>query len=77
MLKVSDPGEYPGHIEWLVRDKLTEVIRGFSMLVSNGEVTAFFPRSRLNPASDARLEEAYVQQILRLLPTIPSVRMLE
>ena len=75
-LQVADADRFPEHVEWLARETV-DAVRGFSLLVVDGEVTAFFPRSRLNPGGDPRLETEYIQGVLHLLPTIPNVKWLE
>ena len=76
-LQVSDARVHPGHVEWLARESWRNVVRGFSLLVEDGKVTALFPRSRLNPGADARLEGEYAESVLRQLPTIETVTLLE
>jgi len=77
MLRVTDAHEFRDHQEWVAKGGLMDVLRGFSILVKQGEVTDFFPRSCLNPGADARLEEQYVTELLALLPTAADVRILE
>lgn len=77
MLKLSDARAFPGHPEWLEREPKLGAIRGFSLLVRGGEVWALFPRSSLNPMSDWRLEADYIEQLLRVLPTVENVQILE
>lgn len=76
-MQIADSQRIPGHLEWIAGEALEGVERGFSVLVKNGRVTALFPLSRLNPAADARLEEAYIQELLQWLPASDDVRLLE
>jgi len=76
-LKLSDRLVFLGHVEWISMEPMAGVTRGFSLLVRNGKIGAIFPRSRLNPGPDARLENEYIEQLLRLLPTDENVRTLE
>ena len=77
MLKLSDVSTFPGHQEWLEREPELSAIRGFSLLVRGGEVWALFPRSSLNPMSDWRLEADYIERLLRVLPSVENVQILE
>ncbi len=76
-VRLSDAVQYPGHLEWLAKDAITDAQRGFSLLVRDGRVWAIFSRSRLNPASDARLEADLITEVLSLLPVEGSVQVLE
>jgi len=76
-LKLSDPVQFPGHTEWLVREPPGAAIRGFSVLVRDGKVWAIFPRSRMNPGDDARLEADTIVELIRLLPTDGPPQILE
>lgn len=76
-LKLSDAVQFPGHAEWLARDPQGAVSRGFSVLVRDGKMWAIFPRSRLNPGDDARLEAGTLEELIRLLPTDGPPQILE
>lgn len=76
-LIASDPSDYPGHLEWLAHEPVLDAIRGFSLLVCKGQVSAIFVRSRLNPAPDARLEAETVEELKALLPVTDDFQMLE
>jgi hypothetical protein len=73
----ADPIHFPGHVEWLSKCRITDAIRGFSLLVRGGRVWAVFPRSRINPGPDARLEDEYAAQLLALLPKEDNPQVLE
>jgi len=75
-LHVAGP-DCPGHVEWLACEPSLVATRGFSLLVKNGRVEAIFPRSRLNPGLDARLEQVFVDELVVMLPGIHRVRILE
>lgn len=75
-LKISDPLQFPGHVEWLAREQMSAK-RGFSLLVHDGRVTSVFPRSRLNRTPNAELELDVVQSLLKLLPVSESVEILD
>lgn len=76
-LRPADAYHVPGHVEWLARTPIDDVARGFAVLVREGRVSAIFPRSRLNPGPDARLEQELVEQLKLLLPMNEDVRTLE
>lgn len=76
-VRAADPVRNPGHVEWLANDAIRDAVRGFSLLVHGGKVTAVFPRSRLNASADARLEDEYLGQLMKLLPVADDVRLLE
>ncbi len=67
-LTESDPSAIPGHLEWLEREPIEDVVRGFSLLVKNGQVCAIFRLSRLNPTKDAELEKRFVNELETLFP---------
>ncbi|MHC4062889.1 MAG: hypothetical protein ACYSUI_00090 [Planctomycetota bacterium] len=67
-LTESDPAGIPGHVEWLEHEPIEDVVRGFSLLVKNGQVCALFRLSRLNPTEDAELERRFVTELEAQLP---------
>ncbi len=67
-LVVADSINRPGHVEWINRDGIGGVHRGFSLLVKDRVVTRLFPLSRLNPTIDARLEDELIRQLEDLFP---------
>lgn len=76
-LRLADPQAFPGHAEWLAKDRIVDVIRGFSLLIRNGRILAIYPRSRLNPGQDARLDDEFLQDLMSALPTDTNVQVLE
>lgn len=68
VLRVADRVRYSGHREWLRRDKIRGVLRGFSLVVKEGRVVGLLPMSVLNQTRDGLLEEALVKQVEQLLP---------
>ena len=75
-LTVADATRFPGHMEWLQREPVADVVRGFSLLVKDGAVHALFPLSRLNPGPDAKLERALIAELTGILPLAPEFRIL-
>ena len=67
-LKMADGARITGHVEWLARERIQDVVRGFSLSVKDGLVRALFPLSRLNPTPDAKLEESAIAELGGLLP---------
>ena len=67
-LTESDASAIPGHLEWLEREPIEDVVRGFSLLMKNGQVYALLRLSRMNPSADAKLEERFVSEIETMLP---------
>ena len=73
----SDPTSIRGHLEWLEREPIEDAVRGFSILVKNGLVCAFFRLSELNPSADAKLEGRFVTEIETTLPLGEAYRTFE
>lgn len=67
-LRMADAVRIIGHREWLAQEHLAKPVRGFSLHVKGGRVTALFPLSRLNPTPDAMLENSLIDELERLLP---------
>lgn len=67
---VADMKVYRGHGEWIERESIarSEIARGFSILVKEGQVVALFPMSELNPPPDHSLDEGEIHRITELLP---------
>ena len=75
-LTESDPWRIPGHVEWLEHETIEDVVRGFSLLVKNGQVCALLRLSRLNPTEDAALERRFVTELEAQLPLSEDYRIL-
>ncbi len=76
MVRVADATKYPGHCEWLRREEEIQALRGFSLLVKCGQVSALYAASVLNPAHDGQLETRYIRQIEKAVPLAPDFQIL-
>lgn len=69
-LRLADPIAYTCHKEWVRRDQfvLNDICGAFSIIVTEGLVTAFFPMSELNQPPDYSLAEATLDALISRLP---------
>ena len=68
VLKLGDAIAYPGHREWIRRDGIINVSRGFSLSASGGRVLALACASVVNPSPDCLPEAEYATQLEASLP---------
>jgi hypothetical protein len=76
-LVVADEQAYPGHIDWIHRDRIdrSTVLAAFSFIVKSGQVCGLFSSSQLNQTSDFRLPDSLLQAALELLPISSEFRL--
>src|SRR5438046_9800182 len=70
-LRVADPIMVQGHTDWLRKEPMADVFRGFSLYCVKGLVVRLYPDSALNPPPSHRIERDLNEALKVQLPMSP------